>query len=435
MRSSVILLIFAQFHILMKVLLKQAHILDSKSPYHGKKMDILIIDGVINKIADHISEPANELIINENLHVSIGWMDIFADFADPGYEHRETIQSGSAAAASGGFTDVMLMPNTNPVIGTKAQVTYIKAKGAALPVNIHPIACITKNAEGKDLAEMYDLHASGALAFSDGNNPVQSPGVLLKALQYIKAVDKTIIQVPDDKSISKAGLMNEGILSTQLGLPGKPAIAEELMIARDIELLRYTGSRLHITGISTAKGIALIKDARKQGLRISCSATPYHCLFCDEDLAGYDSNLKVNPPLRTRNDMMAVRNAVADDSIDCIASHHIPLHWDDKNCEFEYALPGMAGLETVFGAMNPVTGNLSQLVEQLSVKPREIFGLPVPVVKEGEPACLTIFDPVKTYVFEESMIRSTSRNYAFTGKTLQGKVIGIINNGKTVMNS
>ena len=419
----------------MKVLLKQAHILDSNSPFNGQKKDILIFDGIIIKISDNIPEQADELIINDNLHVSTGWMDIFSDFADPGHEHRETIFSGAAAAAAGGFTDVMLMPNTNPVIGTKAQVTYIKSKGAKLPVNIHPIACITKNAEGKELAEMYDLYASGALAFSDGSSPVQSPGVLLKALQYTKAVNATIIQLPEDKSISKGGLMNEGIVSTQLGLPGKPAIAEELMIARDIELVRYTGSRLHVTGISTAKSITLLKEARQQGLPITCSATPYHCWFCDEDLVGYDSNLKVNPPLRTRNDMMAVRNAVADNTINCIASHHLPLHWDDKNCEFEYALPGMAGLETVFGAMNSITKNLSRLVEQLSVTPRQIFGLPIPVINEAEPACLTLFDPDKTYTFEESMIRSSSRNYAFTGKMLRGKVIGIVNNGKIVINN
>lgn len=428
-------MIFAQFHNIMKVLLKQAHILDSNSPYHGQKKDILVCDGVILQISDNISGQADELIVNDNLHVSAGWMDIFTDFTDPGHEHRETIFSGSAAAAAGGFTDVMLIPNTNPVIGTKAQVTYLKAKTAGLPVTVHPIATVTKNAEGKELSEMYDLHATGAIAFSDGINPVQSPGVLLKALQYIKAVDATIIQVPEDKSISKGGLMHEGIVSTQLGLPGKPAISEELMIARDIELVKYTGSRLHITGISTAKSISLVKQARKEGLHITCSVTPYHCFFCDEDLAGYNSNLKVNPPLRTRNDMMAMRNAVADHTIDCIASHHLPMHWDDKNCEFEYAIPGMAGLETVFGVMNSLTENTYRLVEQLTVKPRKIFGLPVPVIKEGEPACLTMFDPVKTYTFEESMIRSSSRNYAFTGKTLRGKVIGIINNGKTVINN
>ncbi len=419
----------------MKVLLKQAHILGSNSPYHGQKKDILVFDGVIEKISENISDQADELIENDNLHVSAGWMDIFADFSDPGFEHRETIFSGSAAAAAGGFTDVMIMPNTSPVIGTKAQVTYLKAKTAGLPVTVHPIATVTKNAEGKDLSEMYDLFKSGAIAFSDGINPVQSPGELLKALQYIKAVDATIIQLPEDRSISKGGLIHEGIVSTQLGLPGKPAIAEELMIARDIELLRYAGSRLHITGISTAKSISLVKQARKEGLQVTCSATAYHCWFCDEDLAGYDSNLKVNPPLRPRSDMMAVRNAVADNTIDCIASHHIPLHWDDKNCEFEYALPGMAGLESFFGVMNSLTENTNRLVEQLTVKPRDIFGLPVPVIKEGEPACLTMFDPGKTYTFEESMIRSASRNYAFAGKTIRGKVIGIINNGKTVINS
>ena len=419
----------------MKVLIKQAHIVSSSSPFNGKVKDILITDGIIAKIADNISEKADELIETSNLHVSIGWMDSFSNFADPGFEQKETIESGAAAAAAGGFTDVIILPNTNPVVSSKSQVEYIVGKAANLPVNIYPIASITKNAEGKELAEMYDMHASAALAFSDGTEPVQSPGVLLKALQYVLAIDATIIQLPDDKSISKNGLMNEGITSTQLGLPGKPAIAEELMIARDIELLKYTRSKLHITGVSTQKGIELINEAKKQGLQITCSVTPYHCWFCDEDLVGYDTNLKVDPPLRTKKDMMAIRNAVNDGTVDCIASHHMPQHWDDKTCEFEYAKNGMIGLETLFGVMNTVFGNTTLLVEKLSVAPRKIFGLPVPAIKEGEAACLTLFDPAVTIVFEESMIRSRSHNSAFIGATLKGKVIGIINKNKTVINN
>ena len=419
----------------MKVLIKQAHIVSFSSPFNGQVKDILIVDGIIAKIADNITENADEIVANDNLHASIGWMDIFSNFADPGYEQRESMESGAAAAAAGGFTDVMIVPNTNPAISSKSQVEYIVGKAAKLAVNVYPIASVSKNAEGKELSEMYDMHASAALAFSDGINPVQSPGVLLKALQYVLAINGTVIQLPDDRSISKNGLMNEGILSTQLGLPGRPAIAEELMIARDIELLKYTGSKLHITGISTAKGIELITEGKKQGLQLTCSVTPYHCWFCDEDLVGYNSNLKVDPPLRTRKDMMAIRNAVKEGKVDCIASHHMPEHWDDKTCEFEYAKNGMIGLETLFGVMNSFSENTAQLIEQLSVTPRKIFGLAIPSIKEGETASLSLFDPSATYTFEESMIRSKSHNSPFIGKTLKGKVIGIINKGKAVINT
>ncbi len=419
----------------MKVLIKQAHIICSSSPFHGQVKDILIIDGIIDKIADNITENAEEIIANDNMHVSIGWMDVFAHFTDPGYEHKETLATGAAAAAAGGFTDVMIVPNTNPAVSSKSQVEYIVQKSVALPVNIYPIASITKNTEGTALAEMYDMHASGAIAFSDGTQPVQSPGLLLKALQYVLAINATIIQVPDDKSISAHGLMNEGIASTRLGLPGKPAIAEELMIVRDIELLKYTKSKLHITGVSTKKGIELIAAAKKEGLNISCSATPYHGWFCDEDLAAYDSNLKVNPPLRTRADMMAVRQAIQDGTVDCIASHHFPQHWDDKTCEFEYAKNGMIGLQTLFAAVNSFENDLPKLIDQLTIAPRNIFGLSLPQIKEGNLACITLFNPLQQYIFDERMILSKSHNSPFIGKTLKGKVIGIINKNKTVINS
>ena len=419
----------------MKFLIKQANVICSSSPYNGQVKDILIVDGIIEKIADTILENADEIIANDNMHVSIGWMDVFAHFTDPGYEHKETLVTGATAAAAGGFTDVMIVPNTTPAVSSKSLVEYIIQKSVSLPVNIHPIAAITKNIEGKELAEMYDMHKSGAIAFSDGTHPVQSPGILLKALQYVLAINATIIQVPDDKSISAHGLMNEGIASTRLGLPGKPAIAEELMIARDIELLKYTKSKLHITGVSTKKGIELIAAAKKEGQSISCSATPYHGWFCDEDLSAYDTHFKVNPPLRTRADMMAIRNAIEDCTVDCIASHHLPQHWDDKTCEFEYAKNGMIGLQTLFGAVNSFENNINKLVEQLTIAPRNIFGLTLPKLEEGSKACLTLFNPSQEYVFEEQMIQSKSHNSPFIGKTLKGKVIGVINKNKTVINS
>lgn len=418
----------------MKLLIKQANIICSSSPFNGQTKDILIIDGIIQTVADSITETADEIIAAENLHVSIGWMDIFAHFNDPGLEHKETLASGAAAAAAGGFTDIMLVPNTNPTAGSKSVVEYIKQKAVPLPVSIHPIAAITKNAEGKELAEMYDMFASGAIAFSDGTSSVQSAGVLLKALQYVLPVAATVIQVPDDKSIGGYGLMNEGIISTQLGLPGKPAIAEELMIARDIELLKYTKSKLHITAVSTKKGIELIAAAKKEGLNISCSVSPAHLWFCDEDLAAYDTNLKLNPPLRTRADRDALQAALNDGSIDCIASHHLPQHWDDKTCEFEYAKNGTISLEALYGVVNSFAKDNNTLIELLTTAPRKIFGLALPEIKEGTAACLTLFNPEATYIFDQNHIFSLSKNCAFMGLQLKGKVIGIVHKNKININ-
>ena len=418
----------------MKLLIKQAKIICSNTSFHGEIKDIFIEDGVIKNIADYLDVQADKTITSENLHVSIGWMDVFAQFSDPGYEFRETLESGVEAAAAGGFTNVLIAPNTNPTLSSKTQIEYIIQKSSSLAVTVHPIGSITKNADGKELSEMYDMHQSGAIAFSDGTNPIQHAGIMIKALQYVLANQSVIIQIPDDKSIALNGLMNEGIISTQLGLPGKPAIAEELMISRDIELAKYTNSKLHITGVSTRRSIEIINEAQQLGVNITASATHFHAYFCDEDLMDYNTNLKVNPPLRTQNDMLAVREAIAEGVINCIASHHTPLHTDEKNCEFEYAKFGMIGLENVFGVLNGLSKNIDTLINQLTTNPRNIFGLPIPKIAEGEMACLTIFDPSIEYTFEQSNIKSTSTNNPFLGKTLTGKVLGIINNNKTVFN-
>ena len=418
----------------MKVLIKHANIICSSSAHHGQVKDILLHNGIIEKIADQISEKVDQIIEHPGLHVSIGWMDLFAHFNDPGMEHKETLESGARAAAAGGFTDVLILPNTAPGISSKSVVEYIRQKAAPLPVNILPIGSLTKNNEGKALTEMYDMFASGAVAFSDGTESVQSPGLLLKALQYVLPIEACIIQVPDDKSVSAHGLMNEGIVSTQLGLPGKPAIAEELMIARDIELLKYSKSRLHITGVSTRRGIELIKAAKEEGWQLTCSVTPAHLLFCDEDLQGYDSNLKLNPPLRTRADRDALREAFEKGTIDAIASHHLPQHWDDKTCEFEYARHGSTSLETVFAVARLYQQNIGDLIHLMTVAPRNIVGMPVPTIEEGANACLTLFSPDEAVVFDEKNTRSISRNNAFAGQQLKGKVVGIINKQQISIN-
>ena len=418
----------------MKVLIKHANIICSSSAHHGQVKDILLHNGIIEKIADQISEKVDQIIEHPGLHVSIGWMDLFAHFNDPGMEQKETLESGARAAAAGGFTDVLILPNTAPGISSKSVVEYIRQKAATLPVNILPIGSLTKNNEGKALTEMYDMFASGAVAFSDGTESVQSPGLLLKALQYVLPIEACIIQVPDDKSVSGHGLMNEGIVSTQLGLPGKPAIAEELMIARDIELLKYSKSRLHITGVSTRRGIELIKAAKQEGWQLTCSVTPAHLLFCDEDLQGYDSNLKLNPPLRTRADRDALREAFEQGAIDSIASHHLPQHWDDKTCEFEYARYGSTSLETVFAVARLYQQNIGDLIYLMTVAPRNIVGIPVPTIEEGANACLTLFSPDEAVLFDENNTRSISRNNAFAGQQLKGKVVGIINKQQISIN-
>jgi dihydroorotase len=417
----------------MDILLRQVRIIDPSSPFHQQKVDLLIQNGFISQIGS-IEAKADKEIVIAGLCVSPGWTDVFAHFCDPGFEFRETLETGSAAAASGGYTDVMILPNTAPVLHNKSGIEYIVQKSKSLAANIYPIAAITKNAEGKELAEMYDMHASGAIAFSDGACTLQSSGILLKALQYIKAIDKTIIQIPDDKAISVPGLMNEGIISTQLGLPGKPAIAEELMIQRDIELAKYTGSKIHITGISTAKSIELIKQAKAEGIAVTCSVTPYHLFFSDKDLEQYDTNLKVNPPLRTQEDVAALKNAVLDGTVDCIATHHLPHDTDHKVVEFEYAGYGMLGLETAFGVIRTCLPELSieKLVELLSFNPRKIFDLPSVSIKENEKASLSLFLPDDTWTVGD--LHSKSKNSPFPGKELTGKPMGIINKDNLFLN-
>jgi dihydroorotase len=421
----------------MKFLLKQVYITDPNSPHHRSRKDVFIVDGIIKSITDNINEAADHTVSQDGLSVSPGWMDVFSHFCDPGYEYKETLQTGAAAAAAGGYTAVFAVPNTKPVIDAKSQVEYIVQQSKSLPVQIIPLGAVTRNTDGKDLAEMYDMHNSGAIAFSDGLNPIQAAGILLKALQYIKSFNGVIIQVPDDKTIAPHGLVNEGLVSTRLGLPGKPSMAEELMVARDIKLARYADSKLHFTGISSSKSLEYIKRAKDGGIQVTCSVTPYHLVFCDEDLYTYDTNLKVNPPLRTKEDMLELRKAVTAGTIDCIAAHHMPQDWDNKTCEFEYAKNGMTGLQTSYSVLKTVLPEVSEQrwIELLSINPRTIFGLDVPVIKEGEKANLTLFQPSATYEFTKDQVKSRSYNSPFIGKQFTGKVAGIINRDKLVLNN
>lgn len=410
----------------MNIIVRQARIIDPASSFHQQKADIVIENGFVTQIGNVTISGHKEIDI-DGLCISPGWLDVFAHFCDPGFEHRETLETGTAAAAAGGYTDVMVLPNTAPVIHNKSGVEYLVQRSKSLTVNLHPIGAVTKNAEGKELSEMYDMHASGAVAFSDGLNSIQAAGIVLKALQYIKAIDKTLIQLPDSKSISANGLMNEGIVATQLGLPGNPSIAEELMVSRDIELVKYTSSKLHITGVSTVRSVALIAAAKQAGIAVTCSVTPQHLFFIDADVEGYDTNLKLTPPLRTAVDREALREGVRNGIIDCIASHHQPWDTDHKIVEFENAAFGVTSLQTSFAAVATCMPELSieRLVELFSSAPRKIFGLTQPKLAIGEPAAFTIFLPAQKWQLTKHYSRSG--NTPFTGKHLSAKPLGIIN--------
>lgn len=414
----------------MSLLIRNARILDSSSTFHNQEADVLIEGGIISRIGKGIDAQSNKVLEADNLHLSSGWLDVFADYGEPGYEYKETIDSGLRSAAYGGFTDVMMVPNTKPSVSNGPTVQYLLQKALQHVVSLYPIGAVSADVAGNSLAEMMDMRSQGAIAFSDGWKPVQSAALMLKALEYVKAFDGTVIQLPMDKGLAADGLMNEGALSTMLGMPGSPEIAELLFIKRDIELLRYTNSRLHITGVSTAKGIELIRAAKADGLNITCSVTPYHLLLTEEKLTGYNSLYKVNPPLRTEADRRALVDGLKDGTIDAIASHHRPQDWDAKQKEFEYAANGMNLQQIVFPLLcaNKNVGiDLATLVEKLSNGPRLAMGLPAISIQEGNAARLTIFTGKGR---PEEGWQSLCKNHPFNQEDLQGRVLGIVSEGK-----
>lgn len=426
----------------MQVHIRQAKVIDPGSEFYNKLVDISIKNGVIENITSAKYKSVETTIESGKkklytaakgegpLMVSPGWVDILADYREPGYEQKETISSGLNAAAAGGFTDVFIAPNTDPAISTKSVIEYVLKKAAGHAVSLHPLGSISQHIEGKSLAEMMDMHTHGAVAFTDGWKPVQNSNLMLKALEYVKAFNGTLIQIPEDTSISSNGLMHEGKVSTHLGMPGIPDEAETIIINRDLQLLGYTGSRLHFTGVSTAAGVEMIRKAKREKLNVTCSVTPYHLLLTDEVLKGYDSLYKVSPPIRSEKDRKALIKGLKDGTIDCIASHHRPHEKDAKAKEFEYAGYGMNVQEIAFnlalaGVADAV--GLDVLVNALAITPRNIFGLEQATIGKGANARLTLFTMGKSST-KVSKTASIGINNPFINKELPGNVIGIINN-------
>jgi dihydroorotase len=421
----------------VNVLIKNATILCNGSKHHGKKRDVLVQDGIISKIGASLSATKSAKVIEaKELFIGPGFFDLFAQSNDPGAEHKETLETLAQAAISGGYTDVCVVPNTSPAISNKAQVEYVTNKAKALDINIFALGAVSAKLQGKDLAEMLDMQQSGAVAFTDGLTPVQNNALLLKALQYVKAFDGTIIQMPINESINGKGLMNEGVVSTQLGLLGLPAMAEEIMIAAQIELAAYADSKLHFTGVSTAKGIDLIAKAKKRGVKITCSVSPYHLLYTDEALNAYDSNFKVMPPLRTNKDRKALVAALTNGTINCIASHHQPQDWDAKNVEFEYAQAGMSTIQTCLISLLPLIEEgvaLEQIVHALSNGARSCINLDEVLITEGAVAKLAIFSTKETTNYNSTSWHSLGKNSPLFEQSLNGKIIAVINKNKLTL--
>lgn len=417
----------------MTTLIKSATIIDASSPYHQQKKDILINNGIITKIADSIESESNYKTIKlENLHVSCGWFDTSVSFGEPGYEERETITKGLEVAAKSGFTAVAVNANTNPVIDSKSDIEYLIHKAHNSATNLYPIGALTQESKGVELAELFDMQQSGAIAFADYNKAISNANLMKVALLYAQNFDGLIMSFPKNNSIAGEGIVNEGINSTHLGLKGIPSLAEEIQISRDLFLLEYTGGKLHIPTISTEKSVKLIREAKKKGLKVTCSVAAHNLFLTDKELKGFDSNVKVSPPLRTDKDIKALVKGVREGIIDIITSDHNPIDIENKKLEFSLATDGTIGLESLFGVLNSVL-DLETITKAISSNAKTVFGLETPSINNGEKADLTFFNPEGSFTFTESNVLSSSKNSAFYGKKLKGTAYGIFSNSKLVL--
>ncbi len=422
----------------MNILIKSAVIVNSQSSFNGKKADILIEKGIIKKIASTIKNDNNYKEVKiKDLHVSSGWIDMRSNFCDPGTEYKEDLNSGLKAAVLGGFTEVVAMPNTTPVTDSKSGIEYIINKTKDNIVTVYPTGALSHHCEGKEIAEMYDMHLAGAVAFTDNKLSVANSSLLNRAMLYTKSFGGVIMDFPNNNDLYNQGKINEGIVSTKLGLKGIPAVAEELTVSRDLFLAEYCETAIHLTNISTKKSVQLIKEAKAKGIKVTADVNSYHLLLDETEMETFDSNLKVLPPLRTKEDIKALTKGIKEGTIDVVCSDHTPEDIENKQCEFDHAAFGMINLQTSFAVMNTALNNklnIQEIIETITSKPRNILKLNHPEIKEGVMANLTLFCPNTEFVLEKNDIVSKSKNTALIGRKLTGKVIGVINKNKISIN-
>ena len=416
----------------MKLIIRDAKIIDPKSSFHNTISDLLIVDGYIQEIGTNLENPDQVQEIKlDNLHLSQGWFDSSVSLGEPGFEDRETILNGLQVAAKSGFTSIALQPNSYPVIDNQSQIHFVKSKANQTATQLYPIGAMTKESAGKDIAELYDMKNAGAIAFGDYNKSTENANLLKIALQYVQDFDGLIIAFSQDEHIKGNGVANEGIISTQLGLKGIPNLAEEIHTVRNLYLLEYTGGKLHLPTLSTEKSITLVKAAKLKGLQVSCSVAVHHLVLTDEKLQEFDTRFKVTPPLRTESDRQALLNGVLDGTIDMITTDHNPIDIEHKKMEFDGAKNGTIGLESCFGALMTVLP-LDVVIDKLT-SGKKTFGIPEEIIAKGAKANLTLFNPDFKSVFSKSSILSKSKNSAFLGTEIQGKVYGIINQDQLIL--
>lgn len=414
----------------MKLLLKSVTIVEKGAKLNGATRDILIDGGEISKISASIKpEGKTRVIEGKNLHVSLGWMDLGVNFCDPGYEFKEDINTGLNAAAKGGFTGVMITAATEPVIDNKSAVEYAQRRAEGHVCQLLVSGALSQGMGGKQLAELYDMHDSGAVAFGDHKNEVGRTELMGRGLEYVQNFGGTVLAFPYDHHMNEGGHIHEGPASVSLGLKGIPSASEQIRLLRDIELLRYSGSKMHVTLVSTAASVDLVRKAKKEGLQITCGMAAHQLSFTDDDLTGFDTRLKVLPPFRSDKDRKALLKGLSDGTIDSICSDHSPEDTENKKLEFDLAAFGISSIETAFASIRTATKDkvdLETVIERMTAGPRKVLGMGERSLAVGQPANLTVFDPDADAGFDAKDMVSKSHNTPFKNIKLTGKVIGTV---------
>lgn len=416
----------------MKILIKDARIIHPG--FSDQKYHLLLEDGRFRSIAEAANVPgpeADQTIAIPNLHLSAGWFDLRASFGEPGLEHKEDLESGSLTAAAGGYSDVLLMPNTEPAVDNKNGVHFIKHSRSTSPTRLHVAAAVTAGAKGEQLTELLDLHKAGATAYTDGAHPLTDPALVIRALQYLQKIDGLFINQLVEPRLVQGGQMHEGINSTLLGMKGIPSMAEEIALQRDLALLRYAGGRLHVSCVSTAGAVAMIRQAKAEGLFLTADVAVHNLVFTDQAMMTFDTNFKLNPPLRSEEDRLALIRGLQDGTIDAIVSDHQPEDTENKRLEFDLAAFGAIGLQTSFAALCSLPElSLALIIEKLTAGPRRILRLKQPGFTAGEEACCTLFVPDKAWQLDEQSNKSRSQNSPFWQQPLKGQAVGVIAHNK-----
>ncbi len=402
---------------------KNLEVIFPGNAFHGKKINLLVKDGKLYPNAENTHQA--EEVDATGMMVSPGWLDMRSQFCDPGLEHKEDLLSGAESALAGGFSGVGLLPNTEPVIDGKNGIIYILNRTASLALDVYPYGAVTTGTKGKQLSEMYDMSNAGAIAFTDGDEPIWHSGILLKSLQYVQPINKLIINKAYDPYLAKEGVVHEGKNSTSAGLKGIPAISESISIQKNLEILRYAGGKMHFSLVSTKDGVELIKKAKKEGLNVTCDVAVHNLVLNDETIELFDTNYKVFPPLRSEEHRKALIKGLKDGTIDCVVTDHHPQDIESKRLEFDLAEFGIIGHQTCYALLDSVLED-SEIVEKLAVNPRKILGLELPKFEEGAIANLTIYSKER-WTYTEKNNQSKSLNSPYLNQEMNGKAHYVIN--------